>query len=452
MKKQIFSYFFILACSIFNAACSGKNAPDSQDLVAVFKLVSVVPENNSTVVPGDVVVAFDFSENVRLVDKLKIQVNNLATDRVAAVGKQVKVLVPATGGTTYEVKLKAGAISDARGALSHEDYTVKFLCQNSTLNRSVEAQNVLDYIKRIQGKSCISGTIANVNQNTNEANWVYSKAYKYPAFNCIDFLHAYASKAGGWINYEDTKVMEQWWNSKGLIGAMWHWNVPATKAGEYTAYSDSTTFDATRIFVDGSDEQQMAMKDLEKIAGYLQLYKQKNIPVFWRPLHEAGGRWFWWGKKDAATFKKLWILMYDYFTQKGLNNLIWVWSPAIAWNETMEACLDWYPGDDYVDMVGYDIYEKSAAECNDIYQFFVKHYPNKPAALTECGSVPTIGEQWKAGAKWTMFMVWYDYKRTNDVASEAFKSDEHKHANAAWWRTSMQDEMVLDRDEIPSFK
>ena len=54
------------------------------------------------------------------------------------------------------------------------------------------------------------------------------------------------------------------------------------------------------------------------------------------------------GARGPEACKKLYILLYDRLTNyHGLNNLIWVWS-------TPEP--EWYPGDEYVDIVGYDSY------------------------------------------------------------------------------------------------
>lgn len=58
--------------------------------------------------------------------------------------------------------------------------------------------------------------------------------------------------------------------------------------------------------------------------------------------------------KDAASYKRLWKLVYETFKQKGLNNLIWVWT-----SETNDR--DWYPGDAYVDIIGRDVYHKTSA-------------------------------------------------------------------------------------------
>lgn len=79
--------------------------------------------------------------------------------------------------------------------------------------------------------------------------------------------------------------------------------------------------------------------------------QSSKIPVLWRPLHEAGGKWFWWGGKTNLDAKKLYQLMYSRYTDyHQLNNLIWVWS-------TPEA--DWYPGHQLVDIMGYDSYPGS---------------------------------------------------------------------------------------------
>ena len=42
------------------------------------------------------------------------------------------------------------------------------------------------------------------------------------------------------------------------------------------------------------------IKDIDLVGSYLKTLKDKGIPVIWRPLHEAGGRWFWWGMDAAA--------------------------------------------------------------------------------------------------------------------------------------------------------
>lgn len=95
----------------------------------------------------------------------------------------------------------------------------------------------------------------------------------------------------------------------------------------------------------------MIIRDLDAIAGQLKRLQAENIPILWRPLHEAGGKWFWWGAKGPDAAKKLYDIMRDRFINyHGIDNLIWVWSTP-EW--------DWYPGNDRVDIIGYDSYPGS---------------------------------------------------------------------------------------------
>ncbi|MDR2805817.1 MAG: glycoside hydrolase family 26 protein, partial [Dysgonamonadaceae bacterium] len=184
----------------------------------------------------------------------------------------------------------------------------------------------------------------------------------------------------------------------------------------------------------------------EKVADYLLLLKQKNIPVIWRPLHEAAGGWFWWGAKGAQPCKELWIIMFNFFQEKGLNNLIWVWTAEPNDN-------GWYPGDEYVDIIGRDIYNKTGANgMLGEYNALKVRFPGKIIALSECGNVAGITEQWNAGATWSWFMAWYDYERTNNLSGEAFNSETHQHTNATYWKNAFANEKVISRGEMPSLK
>ena len=151
---------------------------------------------------------------------------------------------------------------------------------------------------------------------------------------------------------------------------MWHWNVPKSEGSSEMSFNmEGNSFNIDNAFTEGTWEYNVVNDDLAEVAGYLKLLKDANIPVIWRPLHEASGGWFWWGK-NADSFKKLWIKMVDYFKAQGLNNLIWVWT-----SETGDA--DWYPGDQYVDIVGRDLYGKTAAECVSQYQAIAEEYNDK---------------------------------------------------------------------------
>ena len=205
---------------------------------------------------------------------------------------------------------------------------------------------------------------------------------------------------------------------------------------DYAFYKADTEFDATNATVEGTWENKVFTEDLKNAAAYLKLLRDADIPVLWRPFHEAAGGWFWWGK-DAVSFKSLWIAMFNYFKAEGLDNLIWVWT-----TEGNDA--DWYPGDQYVDIVGRDIYNKETADCVSEYTSIAGNYGNKIVSLSECGTVGLISEQWASGARWSWFMPWYD--GTNEDGSPVV------HADEAWWKDTMNQEFVVSRDELPSME
>ena len=205
---------------------------------------------------------------------------------------------------------------------------------------------------------------------------------------------------------------------------------------DYAFYKADTEFDATNATVEGTWENKVFTEDLKNAAAYLKLLRDADIPVLWRPFHEAAGGWFWWGK-DAASFKSLWIAMFNYFKTEGLVNLIWVWT-----TEGNDA--DWYPGDQYVDIVGRDVYNKETADCVSEYTSIAENYGNKIVSLSECGTVGLISEQWASGARWSWFMPWYD--GTNEDGSPVV------HADEAWWKDAMSQEFVVSREELPSME
>ena len=205
------------------------------------------------------------------------------------------------------------------------------------------------------------------------------------------------------------------------------------------SYEPNKGFDLKNAVTPGTWEYDYVQYDLANITSYLKLLKDANIPVIWRPLHEASGGWFWWGT-DAASFKKLWIMVYDYFKAEGLDNLIWVWTSQIGDN-------DWYPGDEYVDVIGCDIYG-SSPEPAASYNKLKSTYPNKIITLSECGwssytssRISAISSQIESGAKWSWFMPWY-----------SGSSEANPHADDAWWQDAMNCESVITRDQLPSFK
>ncbi len=323
-----------------------------------------------------------------------------------------------------------------------------------------QAQRVYDYLQSIYGKNTLSSTMANVAWNLDEAKTVKDATGKYPAIACMDYIHL-AYEPADWNNYNDISFIEDWWEQNGLVAACWHWNVPCKEGdndikkltytpgnGEKDQWGTQTTaFSPKNAIVEGTWENKVIKADLERLCNYMKPLQEKGIPIIWRPLHEAAGNtfeydggtaWFWWGRDGGEAYKALWRYMFDYFTSQGLNNLIWVWT-----SQTKDE--SFYPGYEYVDIIGRDLYNNT--DRNKIateYQYLKKAYPNKMIALAECGGVTDMKAQWDAGAQWLFFMPWYHYN--------AKTLSGHTHADEAWWQTTMQCDKVLTREDLPSFK
>ncbi len=429
------------------------------------RLVSSDPANGETdVAEGITEITLRFNMNVTLAPSSLITLNGQKVTNIwRGSGGELKMTVPPLlPGTDYTLLVPAQTVKGPTGLSNPSEIRITFKTRSPAPPReglSPEAERLLQYMKQQEGKKTLSGIMANVAWNTNEAEWVHQHTGKWPAINCFDYIHLYASPAN-WIDYGNTTVAEEWWNNGGLVFAMWHWNVPDNSGKELTVKwgsgSDETRFDVKKIDDPDSDEYKRMIADIDKLSGYLKLLKEKNIPVVWRPLHEAAGNtgvytggtaWFWWGGGGPEPFKKLWRLMFDRMTNHhGLDNLIWVWTSQVI-------DPDWYPGDDYVDMVGRDIYDEQAASTiKSQFTTLQNRYPGKPVALSECGNVATISAQWNTGARWLWFVPWYDYERTVNPGSDAFQLKTHEHASIAWWEDALSQPYVLTRDELPDLK
>lgn len=197
-----------------------------------------------------------------------------------------------------------------------------------------------------------------------------------------------------------------------IITLSWHWNAPSgllnTKEEPWWRgfYTKATTFDVAAALADTNSVQYTEIiRDIDAIAVQLKRISDADVPILWRPLHEAPGGGFWWGAKGPQSFKQLWRLLFRRLTiDHGLHNLIWVFS-----TDRPNLDSEWYPGDDVVDIIGVDAYPKSS---NDIllpqWQMLKTRFNGvKPIALTEFGGVPDIESMQRSGVWWCYFASWY---------------------------------------------
>ena len=270
-----------------------------------------------------------------------------------------------------------------------------------------------------------------------ETNWLKQQTGKEPALVGIDFLHC--NRAYSWYN-DQTPVNDArtWYNKNGIPALCWHWRDPSRATEEF--YTEKTSFDVSKINDSNSAEYKAMISDIDYIAGLLKTLKEEDIPVLWRPLHEASGGWFWWGAKGADACKKLWQIMFDRMVNyHKLNNLIWVWT-----TDTKTGNLDWYPGDNYVDILGVDIYADKGDFSSQILAFDkikIDFQGKKMVTLSECGIVPDPDKLVNDKAGWSYFMPWYG----DFVQDGSYNPLDH-------WKKVFAHDYVITLDEMPDLR
>ena len=352
-----------------------------------------------------------------------------------------------------------------RTAAKEEPQTGSLIPAEPLTASTEPARKLYHYLLQQYGKKTVSSVMANVNWNNDCAEKIYKLTGKYPAMNCYDFIHICFSPAN-WIDYTNIAPVKQWSDAGGIVQLMWHFNVPKVEGStDVTCTPSETTFRAKNILTDGTWENRWFYDQMDKVVATLLKLQEAGIAATWRPFHEAAGNatakqqaswtksWFWWGYDGADTYKKLWTTMFNYFKEKGVRNLIWIWTTqnyngnSANYNQDT----DWYPGDAYVDIVGRDLYGYSAAQNLQEFNEIQATYPTKMIALAECGygnydgkryDFANISDCWNTGAHWSHFMVWY---QGGEGSTNSMMTD-------GWWRDAMQASSVITRDQLPSLK
>jgi mannan endo-1,4-beta-mannosidase len=305
-----------------------------------------------------------------------------------------------------------------------------------------EAKALYQFLLDHYNKRIISGGMTlNDIPNSTWLDWIKTNTGKEVALLGLDFMHS-VGKGTGWIN--DTVPVwdaKTWYNRNGIPCIMWHWRDPLKETEAFYTYSTNrptgTRFDVSKISDINSQEYVAMLEDIDKVSGLLKVLHDQNIPVIWRPLHEASGGWFWWGAKGATSQKALWNLMYDRMVNHhGLKNLIWVWTAEPGDD-------NWYPGDQYVDIVGRDIYKDGdhsshTLEFNTLNDRFKG---KKMIALSEHGSMPDPDNLVKDEAAWSWLMPWYREYTTDS-----------KYNSVSLWQKTMNHDYVITLDEMPNLR
>ena len=136
----------------------------------------------------------------------------------------------------------------------------------------------------------------------------------------------------------------------GMVTFSWHPRNPLT-GGDAWDISDQVV----KSVLPGGEKAGEFRLWLQRAADFIESLGE--VAVIFRPWHENLGSWFWWGGRlcTAQEYQELYRMTWLYFTKdRGLTNILWCYSP----NGPIppEVYMSRYPGDEFVDVLGTDIY------------------------------------------------------------------------------------------------
>ena len=281
---------------------------------------------------------------------------------------------------------------------------------------------------------------------------------KLPALVGFDFLFATGVKASdSWYQSYTQMALDaakDLWNNGGIPAFTWHWKDPSdqidafyTKSGNDKEY---TEFDFTKGFADPactanctwnkeSETYKQLVSDIDEIADMFLGLQEAGVAAIFRPLHEASGKWFWWGTKGGAAFQTLYNLVYDEMVGvKGVKNLVWVWNPEYTSDK------DWNPGTAKYDVISLDIYEAwdYTTKYTKAYTELTTNYgTDKILAVSENGSIPDMSAMKAGNTVWSWWMPWYqtwDGKFLDQTVE-------------AVWKANMESPCTIDLESMPGW-
>ncbi|MBQ8931647.1 MAG: beta-mannanase [Ruminiclostridium sp.] len=378
-------------------------------------------------------------------EKEKLSENTIPSISLKKGSHQIKI-TPSWGW----IKLDCIKVVKAEGIKS-EVYEVS----NTLINKNANARTKSLFILLCDsyGKYVLSGQVCDDGYNGKEFTAIRKVTGKTPAILGLDFMDYTPSRTAlGARSHAVDKAIE-FGDMGGIVTFCWHWNAPTEylKDGNDSDngnprwwggfYTRNSTFDIAKV-MNGTDKtgKELIDRDIKEIAKQLKCLEEAGVPVLWRPLHEASGGWFWWGAKGSDAYKKLWVYLYEELTYKyGCNNLIWVFNGQKD---------DWYPGDEYVDIVGEDIYPGERVYAPQTAKFkeaLAYSDSNKIVALTENGCIFDIDQAVASNTMWAWFCTW-----GGEFASYGTEYSE-KYTEKSIIKKAYDSEYVLTLDELPEY-
>jgi mannan endo-1,4-beta-mannosidase len=267
-------------------------------------------------------------------------------------------------------------------------YFTSFL--HAQTQRNPDAKAIMDYLYQLpkgKEKRVISGQFERwgkwvelLNSSSNFLNICHHKTGKWVG------LVGFEYHVGPEVQYEKpNQLCIEYWKKGGLCQMYLIMSNPA----DPKAINAGGTCDLKTIMDPDHPHNKYFFDELDIVAEGLEELKEHGVVLFMNMYAEATGSWFWWGGKEPSDFIRLYRLTYDYLVhKKKLDNLLFVYEPS----SHHQTALDYYPGHNYVDMIGISLFVDYDEELSDasIPNYHELKALGKPMALSQWG--PRRGE------------------------------------------------------------
>ncbi len=357
-------------------------------------------------------------------------------------GKHEISIIPSWGWVNYD------SLTITKSTVITED-TYKVTASLINPNADENTRRVYKFLCDIYGKYSLTGQFADEGRESDEYKAIQFTTKENFAVLGLDMMNYTLVNRENGTSGISVEVAHDWYhNAGGIVQMCWHWNTPKEyiKDGSYwwnTFYAENTTLDLDKI-MNGEDQAgyDLLMADIDNIALELMRLRDDGVPILWRPLHEASGGWFWWGNCQPESYIKLWKTMFDKLTNEhNLTNLIWMWNGQDS---------DWYPGDDYVDIVSWDIYanERDYGSYSGTFAEATSCYnETKLIALSENGVVMDPDLTFRDNARWLFWGTW-----VGDFVVNEGPYISQKYTDKNMLIKAYESEYTLTLDELPNLK
>jgi len=318
-------------------------------------------------------------------------------------------------------------------------------------NANPKAKAILNYFQGLgarQDKRLVSGQFIGFGPGTSLRlmEEIHERTGQWPALmatDWADFQH------GSFTSKEPNRAAIQYWKAGGLVTVSLHLYNPANPNESLHGVAQvdgggprDQGVDLETLLAEGTETHTRWMQELDLIASGLQELKDAGVVVLWRPFQEMNGDWYWWGAKDPDSFIKVWRHMFDYFTRvKGLDNLLWVYSPTHG-----EKTAAYYAGDRYVDLVGLDAYT-DFVDTDHIKGYAEIAKIEKPFGFTESGP-----HDWRSPPSDYDYQRFLDGVKKNFTKTVFFMSWDGKWTLAKnnKMKEMLTDPWVVNRGDLPA--